>query len=602
MDAETIIRKTPGVYIKGTPPTPHPPVPSGITGFVGVCADGPYDLPTPISNWGEFMERFGGFVPFGDLPHAVYGFFLNGGQLCYVVRVGRRGTSDGVIQAGGTLKDEDGIPRIRIVSKKKGSEGNDFVVAAVPFTATTALIAPQVLPDEKRDNGDDIHFISVHNIDAFDEDRGKFRISSGANGETVKIDRDGARIATHRLILRDQMPDEALYPEGAVLSNKRRFNILVKTKRDNEPLEIFYNLSMNPGNNRYFQHIIDGHSRFISVSHAGTEGLSRPPVGETQLSGGKDPGQIDYRYYTGYDYDNNGNDSYYAPGDPGTPLGLAALEEITDVSLVAVPGLERGEPVQAGNQTYDFHDAQTHILRHCRKMGDRFAILDPEGEANIPDFQDGDAKFGALYFPRLYCVTDGTKRLTPPSGFIAGVMARTDRQSGTHKAPANEKIKGVVDLEYLIGMNQQDELNEAGVNCIRKFEEGKIKVWGARTLSKEKKWRYVNVRRTYLNIIKILSKKLLWAVFEPNDKSLWKRIQTSLTSYLLSLTAGGVTAGSRPAEAFYVKCNEETNPGEVVEAGQVIAEIGIALAAPAEFIVITVKKTPESLNVFEEEV
>jgi hypothetical protein len=121
-------------------------------------------------------------------------------------------------------------------------------------------------------------------------------------------------------------------------------------------------------------------------------------------------------------------------------------------------------------------------------------------------------------------------------------------------------------------------------------------------LAEDRKWRYVNIRRTFLFIIKTLSKKLLWAVFEPNDRGLWKRIESSITAFFATLTAKGMTAGTGPGDAFYVKCNRETNPKEVVGAGRVIAEVGVALSAPAEFIVITVKKNPESLQVIEEEV
>jgi hypothetical protein len=592
MSAETMQMKTPGVYIKGSPPTPHPPVPSGITGFVGVCGGGPFDLPTPIANWGEFLERFGGFVPYGDLPHAVYGFFLNGGQLCYVVRVGRRDPEDGFIPAEAWLNDEAGEPYLRFTSKEKGSAGNGLTVETAPFKTPTALEADQA------------QSITVYNIKAFAGDEGQeFTITHGETALSETFTITSIDTASNRLVLLN--PLTGTYPPDAVISSEDRFDLILKREDNPEPLHVFYNLGMDPAGGRYYKNVIDNEPEndYIDVGdpEPGGAGL---PAGAAELTGGKDPGRIDYRYYTGYEYDGN---AYFDPGGVNPPLGLAALEDILDVSLVAVPGLERGE----GDETYGINAAQSRILYHCRKMGERFAILDPPGgvtpgdilkEPSLVNFDDKDAKFGALYFPRVYCVTEGENRLTPPSGFIAGVMASTDRQSGTHKAPANEKIKGVVNLEHPIGMSQQDDLNEAGINCIRKFEDGKIKVWGARTLSKEKKWRYVSVRRTYLNIIKILPKKLLWAVFEPNDKTLWKRIQSSLTSFFLGMTARGVTAGSRPAEAFYVKCNEETNPKEVVDAGQVIAEIGIALSAPAEFIVITVKKTPESLGVIEEEV
>lgn len=620
MNADTIQRKTktPGLYLQGLEPGPHPPVVSGVTGFVGVTEKRlekePLHQPQPIKNWGEFLEVFGGFIPYGYLPRSVFGFFLNGGELCYVVRVAltkdfpigeetRDRDEDGFVNATGILKATEDNNYLGVVAKVKGSAGNNIRVQADPFTTTIALKAPQFLDDSK-------HFITVHHINPFIGDEGKsFIITHEATSETITIDASGVEEATNRLVLGSTMVNK--YPLGAVISpisTDNRFNLTVKIGENSEPLEVFYNLSMDPASGRYFKDLINRDSNYIEVDHA-TGGSTLPPLDKVQLKGGKDPGEIDYRYYTGYEDDG----TYFQPDgiDPDQRLGLAALELVEDVSLVAIPDLVRGEGE-------DFISAQKNILFHCRKMGERFALLDPikgkviahepdteKNEIAPPVFSDKYAKFGALYYPWVYAAVEGEKQLVPPSGFIAGIMARTDRQYGTQKAPANEKIKGVLDLASLIDKSVQDDLNEAGINCIRKFEDGMIKVWGARTLSKEKKekkWRYINIRRTFLIIIKTLSKKLLWTVFEPNDKNLWKRIESSITTFLLTMAAKGKTAGTGPGDAFYVKCSEETNPQEIVDAGQVIAEIGVALTAPAEFIVITVKKTPESLNIIEEEV
>lgn len=589
--------KTPGLYLKAFEPQPVSPVSSAVTGFVGVTEDGPKNQPRLIKNWGEFVDIFGGFVPYAYLPQSVFGFFLNGGELCYVVKVAG---SDNFVNAHGLLKDEADLLRMKIDAVVKGKAGNHIRVCVEPFTTKTALR----IADDAKDR------LVVENIKDFFGSAAPDEFDETLVHETLNIGVEALHINSadkieHAVILDENVTGD--YPVGTEVSLPNRFNIIVKADENVEPLEVFGNLSVNEDSSRYFKTVINSDSQYISVDlYTGSE---EPSVGETLLAGGKDPGEIDYRRYTGYENVDNG--TYYDPDGSQSLLGLAALENIPDISLVAVPDLERMDHtlMDGEDEAENFKTAQTHILYHCQKMGTRFAVLDPAPGMDPdapPVFPAKLAKFGALYYPRVTCTIEGKIYTLPSSGFIVGVIAQTDRKFGTYKAPANMKIKGVVDLEVLVDRARQDKLNPWGINCIRKFEDGSIKVWGARTLSdnpeRETKWRYINVRRTFLYIIKILSEKLQWAVFEPNDPTLWKRIETTITAFFNTMVAKGKTAGTKPGEAFYVKCNQETNPKEVTEAGQVIVEIGVALSAPAEFIVITVKKTPESLSVIEEEV
>ncbi|MCP4662007.1 MAG: phage tail sheath family protein [bacterium] len=257
----------------------------------------------------------------------------------------------------------------------------------------------------------------------------------------------------------------------------------------------------------------------------------------------------------------------------------------------------------------DFPSAQTRMLHHCALLGDRFALLDaPPGAtaAEIESWTSGFdprlAKNGALYFPWVTGAFEDARRQVPPCGFVAGLIADSDRRSGVAKAPANAALKGVVDLAAAVDREAQQRLNPAGVNCIRKFEDGQVRLFGARTLSGDPRFVYVNVRRTLLSVVKALSRSLAWAVFEPNDRWLRRRLESTVTGYLASLVAKGMTAGPRPQDSFYVKCDAENNPAASRDLGQVIAEIGLAIADPAEFIVLTARKSPESLSIVEEDV
>jgi phage tail sheath protein FI len=159
---------------------------------------------------------------------------------------------------------------------------------------------------------------------------------------------------------------------------------------------------------------------------------------------------------------------------------------------------------------------------------------------------------------------------------------------GVFKAPANEEVLGVLDLETNIDNSIQDQLNPEGVNCLRAFPGRGIRVWGARTLSRDPNWRYVSVRRLFLTLRRWIDLNMAWATFEPNELPLWVRIQRELTTYLTTLLRAGALQGATPAQAFYVKCDAETNPPDLREAGQVVTEIGLAPLAPAEFIVVRI--------------
>jgi len=176
--------------------------------------------------------------------------------------------------------------------------------------------------------------------------------------------------------------------------------------------------------------------------------------------------------------------------------------------------------------------------------------------------------------------------LAPPSGHVAGIYARTDQRRGVHKAPANETVIGALGLERMVTRDEQGTLNKAGVNVIRFFPDQGIRLWGARTLADESsEWRYVPVRRLVNMIKESIENGTRWTVFEPNDPTLWKSVERNVRAFLMTLWRQGALFGEKPDEAFFVRCDSETNPPASVDAGQLVTEIGIAPVKPAEFIV-----------------
>jgi hypothetical protein len=203
-----------------------------------------------------------------------------------------------------------------------------------------------------------------------------------------------------------------------------------------------------------------------------------------------------------------------------------------------------------------------------------------------------DSKFAALYYPWIEVMDPLSKSpiLIPPSGHVAGIWARTDATRGVHKAPANEVVLGANGLGFQVTGEEQGGLNQVGINCIRSFPGRGIRVWGARTLSSDPEWRYLNVRRLFNYVSESIMNGTQWAVFEPNDQRLWTQLRISTANFLTRVWRDGALFGSTLAEAFYVKCDAETNPPDVVEAGQVVVEVGIAPVKPAEFVIFRISQ------------
>lgn len=273
---------------------------------------------------------------------------------------------------------------------------------------------------------------------------------------------------------------------------------------------------------------------------------------------------------------------------------LAKFEGIDDIAIVAAPGIA-DKAVWAD------------LVVHCRiRTEDRFAILDGPvnvGSGDLLDTTQFDgthadqlpafSDYAAFYQPWLevFDPATGVAQYVPPSGHVAGVYARVDAERGVHKAPGNEAIYGITGLRYAISTAQQDALNPKGVNAIRHLN-GAHRIFGARTIGGDAntEFKYINARRLFLFLRESIDEGTQWVVFEPNDSSLWAKITRNVTAFLTNVWRDGALFGATPAEAFYVKCDEETNPPSVREAGQVVTEIGVAVTQPAEFVIFRISQ------------
>ncbi|MPZ48125.1 MAG: phage tail sheath family protein [Dehalococcoidia bacterium] len=300
--------------------------------------------------------------------------------------------------------------------------------------------------------------------------------------------------------------------------------------------------------------------------------------------------------------------------------GLQLLAAIDEIAIVAAPGYTDAASYEA-------------ILAHCELLKDRVAILDPPLE--VPDIlaltragtaatrrsrsaeeasgestegvggpglrpRQSDGGYGTFYFPWITVRDPLNNELVEiaPSGHLAGVWARTDATRGVHKAPANEAVRGALNLSYRVTREEQAELNVVGVNCIRLFTREGIRVWGARTLADgSSEWRYLSVRRLFNMIEESIGDSTSWIVFEPNDRTLWRNIRRDIGAFLTRLWRDGALMGRTADEAFFVKCDEETNPTEVIDAGQVVTLIGVAPVKPAEFIIFRITQTSAGTEV-----
>ncbi|MEV4145782.1 phage tail sheath C-terminal domain-containing protein [Amycolatopsis sp. NPDC049691] len=273
-------------------------------------------------------------------------------------------------------------------------------------------------------------------------------------------------------------------------------------------------------------------------------------------------------------------------GGSGKRTGIVALEDIDEIAICAVPGVWAGT-------------VESALVTHCEQLKDRFAVLDPQDGLDIEGIQafrePFDTKYAALYYPWLVVNDPSTGQFVevPPSGHIIGIYARTDVERGVHKAPANAVIRGIRLTDGIaqdVTKRHQDVLNPRGINALRFFPGLGQRVWGARTLSSDTSWKYVNVRRLFLFLEESIDEGTQWVVFEPNDESLWALVRQTVANFLTTVWRSGALAGTTADEAFFVQCDRSTMTDDDIAGGRLICVIGVAPVFPAEFVIFRIQQ------------
>jgi len=650
MCAFTATNKVPDVYIDEIQlPGEIAGVSTNIAAIIGPAKAGPMNAPTRLTNLTQFREAFGVKEADGEYnpyfspavryaPHAVEGFFRNGGTVCYFVRVGTGK------QASLKLADRKGQPTITVTAKQPGDEGNKILVTIKDASLATAkavkaeanLAGAGATKATKQAEVDDASKFRIGDL-VLIEGGGKKQTATVtaadvagkkltfdvltddyAAGGTVRIaDLKGQRFRVDDVTKVERgshvkISDNAASEETVVVGVQRldgkqgfvtlsggltgTFSMAVGPDVQVATLEFdlivtvggqprsFPALAMDPRHSRHFAKLVQDDQ--VELSAADPPNPTPPPDNRPAVatdvalaSGVKDePDKLSSAHFQS---------------------GIDALEAIDEVSIVCIP-----------DGTGEDTTVQDLLVEHCEKMQDRFAILDPRANLDVVGIQgqrdelESDRGYAALYYPWIeieyHPTQDTTERIfVPPSGHIAGVFARVDEQKGVHTAPANEKLNGALRLRVKLNETEMGLLNESGVNVLRSIRGEGLKVWGARTIAKRTQWRYVNVRRLLLFIEESLQESTRAALFQPNNEELWGQLKRRVSSFLTRVWSTGALFGTTPQKAFNVRIDEELNPQSLRELGQLVIEVTLYPTTPAEFIVFRVIQQPGGPSVEE---
>lgn len=545
-------------------------VSTSTVGFVGLAEKGPVlGRPVLLTSMAEYQKWFGGYLSeleYGDyrfLPNAVEQFFTNGGSICYVMRVAPEDAVEAQSASG----------PIQVTARNPGAWANTMqVILSRCVRACTQVLTIQ------------------------EKSRYQLKNAAGFRVGDVIAYRNGETASYHKIttLTGDLITTEPALPEEALdtdLVPQRTLEAcgLDLVIRGGGQEEKFSGCSLNSLAPDYLPAMgekstlatltlkLEEKTDDLLVLLGGTGEISELTI---SLTGGTN-GSLE-RIKAGI---FNGTD-----GGSGKCTGIEAFREISDVSIMAVPGVTDA-------------NVQTKLIAHCENLGSCFAVLDTPLHCTSVDALNThgsayDTSYAALYAPWVQVYDPLLKRpsFLPPSGSVCGIYARVDIERGVHKAPANEIVKGCTGLAAQYNEADQRKLNPNGINLIRAIPGQGIRVWGARTCSSEGNWKYVNVRRLFIFLEESIRANTGWVVFEPNDESLWSRVKETISLFLETQRRNGALMGATPEEAYYVNVGTGTMTQDDILNGRLICEIGVAPVRPTEFVTFRITQITQSAS------
>nr|WP_300167780.1 phage tail sheath family protein [uncultured Flavonifractor sp.] len=582
---------SPGVYVEeyDSGATPMQGVSTSTAGFVGLAERGPViGQPQLVTSFADYKRMYGGYLSeaaYGNnrfLPYAVEQFFANGGARAYIMRA-VPGDAKAASFTSGVLK---------ITAANPGAWAEDMRVVLSPASKAKTQVLSVSGADLTLKNADGFNPGDV--VELFDG-----RTTAHATIKSV-LDKVITLDAPCTLDVADTKVGTAKYIKTCEITI---------TVRLGDNVEVFENLSLKP---EALNNIVakTAKSDLIGVEVLEVKAPAPAPAKEKDKDGKEIPAPaapkasiVPFALCGGNGADlvltlqggSNGSvltvtpDAFLGQDDgPGKRTGLQAFQENGNVSIMAIPGVTAPE-------------VQASLIAFCENKKSCFAILDVPMELkktnDVANFRDMyDSTYAAMYHPWLEMYDAGAKRSAyfPPSGAMAGIYARTDIERGVHKAPANEVIRGCTGLSCAYNEGEQDILNPMGVNLIRAFTGRGIRVWGARTISSNGLWKYLNVRRLFIYVEESIKANTNWVVFEPNSAALWSRVTRTIEAFLATCWRDGALAGSSPSEAFFVECGPTTMTQDDIDNGRLICQIGIAPVKPAEFVIFRITQKTAS--------
>lgn len=479
-----------------------------------------------------------------------------------------------VTLAGGAIA---ALNTLSIIAASKGDWGENISLRAIPAsqakTQITAVIGVPATSSQYR----------LKNKNGFY--RGAIVVyDNGTNKQyrrIIALQDDLVTLSSH-LTGDAGVVDIALVPTRTLITCEFTLQVVYQ-----DQTETFTNLSMNPETPNYFMKVVNNRSNFVTLQSPYTTpaDFTRTDPFDMPTNNILAKGKLWITLSNGNDGTISGITAADFKGTdvgPGKRSGIESFKDIDEVSIIAAPGITDT-------------NVQLALVAHCENLKDRFAVLDiPENYQKVSDVQAHrnifDTSYAAIYHPwlKIFDPLEKQEIFIPPSGSVIGIYSRSDQERGVHKAPANEVVRGAIDLKYLINKGEQDILNPEGVDIIRAFSGRGIRVWGARTCSSNTLWKYINVRRLLLYIEESIDEGTQWVVFEPNNEKLWGRVRATITEFLTRVWRDGALMGTKPEEAFFVKCDRTTMTQDDIDNGKLICIIGVAPVKPAEFVIFRI--------------